>query len=231
MPVRQMVQLPFVNAPRRNNSSWTDGYQPMNVIFNVLIFLIIGLLACTGHSGSNREFTPLVFQQDSLPPRCTFTGELLGGARWSDANGENILLVSQNFKTGVDAGVQEIFGYNYVLDSGKCKLLWTWHDDNENICDMGEGLVSTIETDDVDGDGIAESAFIYTIEGACDQSPRLFTLVFHSASTVLTMKGTKPVHTNETTIAGGEIVSDSTFDSAPIEYSDFCTYVWQKTME
>lgn len=203
----------------------------MNVIVFYLTALILVLLACSGHRDTSHDFQVLDFQQDSLPVQCKFEGEFLGGARYTDANGENILLVSQNFKTGVDAGVQEIFGYNYVLDSGKCRLLWSWHDDNENICDMGEGLVSTIETDDVDGDGIAESAFMYNIEGACDQSPRLFTLVFHSASTVLTMKGTKPVQMNDTTIVGGEIVSDSTFDSAPIVYSDFCTYVWQKTME
>jgi len=204
----------------------------MNFIALYLLFVIVGLLACSGNSPEKREFTALVFQQDSLPPRCTFEGELLGGARWTDANGENILLISQNFKTGVDAGVQEIFGYSYTLDSGKCRLVWTWHDDIENVCDIGEGLVSSIETEDVDGDGFGESAFIYNIEGACDVSPRLFTLVFHSGNgTTLTMKGTKKVQVDDHTILGGEIQADSTFGSAPAEYGDFCTALWQKTFE
>ena len=97
----------------------------MNQFVFMLTAWIVCLLACSMHRDSSHDFQVLDFRQDSLPQQCKFEGEFLGGARFTDANGENILLVSQNFKTGVDAGVQVIFGYNYVIDSGKCRLLWS----------------------------------------------------------------------------------------------------------
>ncbi|MBK9246532.1 MAG: hypothetical protein IPM69_00075 [Ignavibacteria bacterium] len=203
----------------------------INSIMFPSVLLLVVLLIFSIQPSDDIEFQTMKFNEDSLPKQCRFEGELLGGTKWRDANGENFLIISQNFKTGVDAGIQEIFGYNYVIKDSNYHLLWKWYDESENSCEIGEGLIGQIQIEDVDGDGIGESAFIYNIEGVCDLSPRLFTLVFHSDTTSLTIHGTNRIQIDDTTTRGGEIQTDSTFGAAPIEFGDFCTSLWQRTFE
>jgi hypothetical protein len=101
-------------------------------------------------------------------------GDIIGGAHWSDRNGENMLIVSRRYtpsKGDGDGQIEELRGYHYVISADSTRLLWKIQDEADNWCDLGYGLVSPVEVRDLDGDGVAENAFVYNVWGSCDVSP------------------------------------------------------------
>jgi hypothetical protein len=173
------------------------------------------------------QFKSLEFKRETLPKEFIYQGALLNGARWVDRNGDNTLIVSQKQTKGEEGSKQEIFGYDYVTVDGRTKLLWKIQDAADNWCDEGDGLVSDIVVLDLDGDEIAENAFIYNIEGSCDVSPRTFKLMLHSGEKKLAVRGTNKVNPGGGTV-GGEKKYDPAFDAAPKEFKQYAGEMWAK---
>jgi len=92
------------------------------------------------------------FKPDSkLTP---YRGKLVTAANWKDANGENIIIISnrpqyfwkeENPEMGKfvkdkenDTEIAEIFGYHYIYDTllKKWKAYWTIHDFDFYCCDI-----------------------------------------------------------------------------------------------
>ena len=54
----------------------------------------------------------------------------MGGAKWKDDNGENVLIVTETEiqngtdKEGNDAISKELFAYNYIIKSDGSTVLW-----------------------------------------------------------------------------------------------------------
>lgn len=171
-------------------------------------------------------FRVMTFERGAIPKEYIYQGQLLGGARWMDLNGDNTLLVSQKIVAAEEGSKQEIFAYTYVTKEGTTKLLWKIQDAAENWCDQGDGLVSDIMVLDLDGDEIAENAFVYNIQGSCDVSPRTFKLMLHSGATKYAVRGTNVVKAPET--MGGEKKFDPAFDKAPKDFKQFADEMWAK---
>lgn len=176
---------------------------------------------------SQEQFKSLEFKRESLAKEYIYQGQLLGGAHWIDRNGDNTLLVSQKQTKTEEGSKQEIFGYNYVMKDGATKLLWKIQDAAENWCDAGDGLVSDIVVLDLDGDEVAENAFIYNIQGSCDVSPRTFKLMLHSGEKKLAVRGTNVVNPGGEKV-GGEKKLDAAFDTAPKEFKQYAAEMWAK---
>jgi hypothetical protein len=173
-------------------------------------------------------FRTLSFERGSIPKAYIYQGQLLDGAHWVDANGDNTLLISQKTTRGEEDSKQEIFGYDYVTKDGATKLLWKIQDAAENWCDAGDGLVSDIVVLDLDGDEVAENAFIYNIQGSCDVSPRQFKLMLHSGETKLAVRGTNRVNIGNGSKMGGEKKFDPAFDTAPKDFKEYAAEMWAK---
>ena len=125
---------------------------------------------------------------------------------------------------------QRMFAYNYVSDGNNgYKLLWKIEDFSDSYCDVAaKSLPGTLEIIDVDGDGIAESLFIYKLEGRCDVSPMAVKLMMHSSSTKLVIRGTTIVNPGGGQTYGGEKNFDTAFNSAPKEFKSYASKKWDK---
>lgn|GEM_PF-3117376 len=180
-----------------------------------------------------QDISMLEFSPTTLPEEYRYTGDIVGGARWRDGNGENTLIVSHTFSRpkpdGEEERREEIFGYLYLNKADSARLLWKIQDNAGNYCDNGEGLVSKIKVADVDGDGIAENAFIYNIQGTCDVSPRPFKLMMHSGEKKFAIRGTNTVNPGGGR-EGGEKTFDATFEGAPKGFSEFASKLWDDTL-
>ncbi len=183
------------------------------------------------------DIAMLEFSPAALPRDYTYTGDIVGGARWRDGNGENTLIVSHTFSRpkpdGEEERREEIFGYLYLNDAGSTRLLWKIQDNADNYCDNGDGLVSKIKVADVDGDGIAENAFIYNIQGTCDVSPRTFKLMMHSGDRKFAIRGTNTVDPGGDPSGSrieGEKNFDASFDGAPKGFREFAGKLWDDTL-
>lgn len=179
--------------------------------------------------GDGAKFKKLVFSAKNLPKAAAFEGKILGGAKWLDNNGENVLIVSQKDSPAKenDANIQQIFGYLYATKNGETKQLWKIQDSNENPCDSGRGLVSPVEAADIDGDGVAENMFVYNVVGNCDVSPATYKLMMHSGEKKLAIRGTNGVDAPGMKIKG-EKNFDSAFDSAPAAFRQTASQFWNK---
>jgi hypothetical protein len=176
----------------------------------------------------------LEFDAAALPKGYAHVGKVIGGARWRDANGENTLIISRRESPHGDPEAyerrEEIFGYLYLPGPDSARLLWKIQDGADNYCDQGEGLVSKVEVADIDGDGVAENAFIYNVQGTCDVSPKPFKLMMHSGATKLAIRGTNRVNPSDT-VMGGEKSFDPAFDSAPKALREYASKMWDATMK
>lgn len=181
-------------------------------------------------TGSVGAIEKLPFDKGTVPGACSYTGKILDGARWRDANGENILVVSERTTKAEEGSVQEIFGYCWVLEGDGARLLWKIQDKAENWCDAGKGLLSDILVHDVDGDGIAENAFIYNIEGSCDVSPSTHKLLMHSGATKLAIRGNNLIKMDGK-LYGGEKKFDPAFTSSSEQYRKWASDLWDKTVK
>ncbi len=174
------------------------------------------------------------FNLTAIPARYTYAGQPVGGARWLDANGDNVLIVSMQFTQTDDLSRQEIFAYQYLTSGDSTRRLWMIHDQAENFCDKGDGLVSDIMIQDLNNDGVAENAFVYNVQGACDVSPRTYKLMLHSGTAKYAVRGNNTVLASSepgTRPDGGEKIFDPAFDGAPSEFRMFAAAFWDQNVK
>jgi hypothetical protein len=161
--------------------------------------------------------------------RLDHVGDLIGGAHWRDGNGENMLILSRRLTPSKEEGegqLEQLRGYHYLLTGDSTRLLWKIQDEADNWCDLGRGLVSPVEVRDLDGDGVAENAFIYNVWGSCDVSPIPYKLMLHSGEQKYAVRGTNRVFDGADSI-GGEYKFDPAFDKAPEAFRQLAEEMWR----
>ena len=130
--------------------------------------------------------------------------------------------------------MQEIFGYHYTITPDTTRTLWTIRDFANNWCDEGAGLVSSVVVRDLNGDGIAENAFVYNVQGSCDVSPIPYKLMLHSNERKYAVRGNNKVMADMEPGAeanGGEKNFDAAFDTAPPEFRALADSLWNATVK
>lgn len=175
-----------------------------------------------------RGFARLEFSASTVPSDFSYEGRITDGARWTDANGENTLLVTEKkINRGPDDSVHHIYGYLFAVRNGSVRLLWMIQDNAENYCDNGKGLTSPIDVRDIDGDGIAENMFVYNIAGGCDVSPIPYKLMMHSGEKKLAVRGTNSVEVPDYR-RRGEKNFDDAFSTSPDEFRSAASEFWDR---
>lgn len=195
----------------------------------------------TGISRSARDTDVRMISLDlgNIPAEYAYTGTIIDGARWVDANGENILLVSRRVIPGKNGDSpeedkEELFGYHYINSQETVRLLWKIYDFAYNPCDDGHGLLSNIIVRDLNSDGIAENAFVYNVQGSCDVSPIPIKLMLHSGNNKYAVRGTNKVLASMEPGAlpdGGEKNFDPAFNNAPPEFRTFAEELWKESLK
>jgi hypothetical protein len=181
-----------------------------------------------------KEITLLTFKKSELPAECKYEGNIVEQAQWTDANGDNILIITETAvkKLNEDMREQYIYAYSYVKKDADYKLLWSIKDYVESYCDVeAEYLPKTLEILDIDKDGIAETAFIYKLDERCDVSPLDMKLMMHSGDKKLVIRGNTKVFPGGGESYGGKKTFDAAFDSSPVILKDFASRKWDDFMK
>ena len=169
---------------------------------------------------------------DALPPGVDVEGRVVGGARWSDRTGENLLLLTQTgkipskAKCGDDCFDAEISAYHFVRDSSEWSSLWKITDsERECLFDLYAGfIVQSLSITDLDANRLAESSFLYKTSCRSDVSPARLKLVMYEGSQRYVMSGSTTLPGSP----GSEAGMDAAFDAAPPAFKLFAQNQWSQ---
>ena len=180
----------------------------------------------------------LTFNKSDLPSDIKYTGSIVTGKRWTDKNGENILILTKtNIKEkkakqpdfGDIVRECELYGYHYVSSGGAYSLLWKINDlVSDCVFDLTLDFIpGALSITDINDNGIAESTFLYKMACRSDVSPSELKLIMHENDTKYALRGTMFIKVQGFT-DGGSYKVDKAFDSAPDGFLDFAKTQWKE---
>jgi hypothetical protein len=191
----------------------------------------------TGQMAGKLEM--LKFDRKEIPSDIKYKGRVMGGAKWKDANGENLLIITETEiqngkdKEGNDVISKEIFGYNYILQSDGSSTLWQINDFVKE-CEFDLFLnyhANSLTITDLNDNGIAESTFLYRMSCKSDVSPDELKLMMHEGKDKYALRGENQIKfktDGKTVTQGGDYKVDASFDKAPKGFLDYAREQWSK---
>jgi hypothetical protein len=191
----------------------------------------------TSTGGSTNEIIMKDFDKNDLPSDVKFQGGIINGKRWSDKNGENIVILTLTKEhssgkkgyDGEDEKNKELFAYQYVKKSDDWSQLWKVNDFINN-CPVDltlEFLGGSLTVTDLDKNGIGETTFLYKMACRGDVSPCDLKLIMHEGETKYAIRGVMKLYVDGGW-HGGEMKVDKSFDSAPSGFLDYAKEQWNK---
>ena len=214
---------------------------------------ILGLaLACWMLLGGLSAASPgkiqiIAFNPQALPKEIRFKGKVVAGARWLDQKGENLLLLCEtgSFDSPVPPNSKEnpyqewgraaeLHVYHYLKAREHYTLLWKLFD-QVKICPLdlyAAFLPNCLTITDLDGNGIAESTFLYKLGCRGDVSPDRLKLIMHEGKVKYALRGETLVPTGDPNKKlGGHKAIDPAFHRAPKAFLDHALQQWNAFAE
>jgi hypothetical protein len=211
----------------------------------------IGLLALGAHllvaipaAAQATTFVELPLGTLTLRAGKDYQGKIVAGKRWTDKSGENIVIltdggvVKRRLKGSPDDEVQDgtIFAYQFQRVGTRHRLLWTVRD---FVKDCSTDLTlrflpAAFVLSDANGDGVAESTFIYRLGCRSDVSPLGQKLIMHEGRAKYAIRGTTTFRgalvgrAPEINTGGGKKVLDPAFGRAPRALRTFASAHWDR---
>lgn len=189
---------------------------PIVGVFTLGPLLLVGLANAASDS-SKVELLPFKLEAPGL--RVPYQGKVVGGARWRDRNGENLLVLTQTGavpsrnKCAADEHCPrdaEVYAYQYIVEAEKTTLLWKLTDFERNCdFDLYAGFIqNSVSITDLDSNGVAENSFLYKLSCRSDVSPARLKLIMHEGKNKFAIRGTIKLPGD---YGGGDIEIDSAF--------------------
>lgn len=183
----------------------------------------------------------LSFGVEALPPNADVIGDVVDGARWRDANGENVVVLAETgeFPAAGECGTDppcrdaEIRAYHFARNGAAWKRLWLVTDFERNCdFDLTAGFVKgSLSVTDLDHDGVGESTFLYTLTCTSDVSPSTLKLIMHEGQAKYAIRGTTDVSVvlgEKSEYTGGERNVDPAFDRAHARQRSYALAQWER---
>lgn len=171
------------------------------------------------------------FEKNNLPSSIKYKGKIVEGASWTDKNGDNILIITQTDVRNINADEREqyLYAYHYVNYDDGYSQLWNITDFVKSYCDVdAKYYPGTLEIEDVDGDGIAETLFCYELDDRCDVSPLDVKLIMHKGDTKLVIRGTIGFDPYDGHKTKGEKNFDNAFKNVSPSLKDYASEKWDE---
>jgi hypothetical protein len=166
------------------------------------------------------EFIQLTFDATQLPA-FDLKGEIIGGVRWQDANGENYFVVTRTEEEGFNEEYDVYYGSTYAWgyhfankNTDNFELLAEFHDFVKE-CDLElyfKIFTESMQVTDLDENGFGEVAVIYEKACTSDVSPADMKLILFENGNKYVIRGTTIAYMPNK--AGGELTVDKSFDNA-----------------
>jgi hypothetical protein len=183
----------------------------------------------------------LSFDPEALPPNADVIGDVVDGARWRDANGENVVVLAETGEFPA-AGVcsssdpcrdAEIRAYHFARNGAAWKRLWLVTD-FERTCgwDLIAAFVKgSLSVTDLDHDGVGESTFLYALTCTSDVSPSTLKLIMHEGQAKYAIRGTTDVSSilgGKSEYSGGDRNVDPAFGRAHARQRSYALAQWER---
>ena len=178
------------------------------------------------------QATPAVTQVTvtQLPPGATFKGDFKQAVRWSDAEGDNIVIVSTHSDDGGEYGSNDdLYAVRYTIADGKAQARWNLHD---YVHDCGEDHQATffrgaaVQITDLDSNGTAEVWMAYRLMCRGDISSDTMKVIVYQGAQKYAMRG----ETRDAGGQGGSYTFDPAFMEAPKALREFAGKLWAAHM-
>jgi hypothetical protein len=167
-------------------------------------------------------------------------GDIVDGARWRDANGENLVVLAETGELPA-AGVcdsdlpcrdAEVRAYHFARNGGAWKRLWLVTD-FQRTCDYdltASFVKGSLSVTDLDHDGVGESTFLYTLTCTSDVSPSTLKLIMHEGQAKYAIRGTTDVSAiiGKSEYSGGERNVDAAFGRAHARQRSYALAQWDR---
>lgn len=191
-------------------------------------------------SGSTDEVIIKDFNKSDLPSDVKYQGSIVTGKRWTDKNGENILILTitkehNTKKTSYSDEYmrsKEFYGYQYVKKSDSWTQLWKVND-FVNDCEFDitlDFIGGSLTVTDLNKNGIGESTFLYKLTCRSDVSPSDMKLIMHEGESKYAIRGTMKIFEGNRWY-GGEYKVDKSFNDAPSGFLEYAKEQWKKNNE
>ena len=186
-------------------------------------------------SGNDSKIELLPFKMEASGLRVQYQGQIVGGARWRDRSGENLLVLTQTGavpsrnKCGTDESCPrdaEVYAYQYIVEADKTTLLWRLTDFERNCdFDLYAGFIAkSVSITDLDSDGVAESTFLYILSCRSDVSPARLKLIMHEGKNKFAIRGTIKLPAD---YGGGDMEVDTAFNKAGNPFMKHALEQWK----
>lgn len=187
--------------------------------------------------GKTDEIIMKDFSKNDLPSDIKYQGNIVTGKRWSDKNGENIIILTTtkehgSKKKGYDyeeSRSKELYGYQYVNKSDGWSQLWKIND-FINDCPLDLTLDffgGSLTVTDLNNNGVAETTFLYKMSCRGDVSPCDMKLMMHEGDDKYAIRGTMKLFVDGKWW-GGDYKVDKSFNDAPSGFLDYAKEQWNK---
>ncbi|RZJ58145.1 MAG: hypothetical protein EOO45_26965 [Flavobacterium sp.] len=206
-------------------------------IFLILISATIALT--TFNSSAQGGMKAITLNQKNLPAGIKYEGKLKKGLRWTDKNGDNVVITSdtgihrnKNFAHESDGKDAELFAYHYIFKNNKATPGWKIYD---YISDCPLDITASFadaafQITDLNKDGIAEIWILYKTACSGDVSPADMKLIMYENGKKFAMRGTSKaflgVEKGVKQYDGGEYTFDKAFTHAPDSFRVFAKKLW-----
>ena len=169
----------------------------------------------------------------ALPAGLGLQGDVAIAIRFHDGAGDNLLVLTQTatHPSGADPDLRgaEVYGYQYLLKSGAWTQTWKIQDFVQDCPNdvTARHLTDSLEVTDLDGDGLAETSFIYRTACRGDVSPSTQKLLMHEGATKYALRGTARIEAGGTPF-GGTYEADPAFEAAPPAFLAEADALWER---
>ncbi|MBI5402145.1 MAG: hypothetical protein HY959_01980 [Ignavibacteriae bacterium] len=188
-------------------------------------------------TGGSDEIIMKDFDKNDLPSDVKYQGSIFNGKRWSDKNGENIIILTTTKEhssgtKGFDGEFErskELYGYQYVKKSDGWSQLWKINDFIEK-CPLDltlEFIGGSLSVTDLNKNGIGETTFLYKMTCRGDVSPCDMKLIMHEGETKYAIRGVMKMYVDNRWY-GGDYKVDKSFNDAPSGFLDYAKEQWNK---
>lgn len=199
---------------------------PRNPALPIAVALLLTPGAAPSQGIAARRVAPR-----EVPAAAAHRGTVEAARRWTDRNGENLILLTRTDETttGGDLREREIYAYHYVREGAGYRLLWRTVDfERECMFDLLlEFAPGSLQVTDVDADGIAETSYVYgqACRGGVD--PPGLKLILHEGATKYAIRGSADLREVGPEYPAPEMRLDAALEREPALRA-FAVRQWQR---
>ncbi|MEB0263062.1 MULTISPECIES: M949_RS01915 family surface polysaccharide biosynthesis protein [unclassified Mucilaginibacter] len=200
---------------------------------------LLALLILTGFT-AHAQVKVIKLGNGEIPKSITYKGHIIDVVKYTDADGEHLVITTETGKTpsknsdsdGDGYRDAALYAYHYLVQTGSYKLTWSVYDFIKDCpVDIRANFIrKTFAVTDLDNNGKAEVWLMYRTVCHGDVGPSDMKIIMHEGNKKYAMRGENKVKVSEKDYIGGKYTFDSAFITAPTAFKLYAKNLWNKNL-